>query len=117
MLKEISDISFKPTVTVDFWTGRDGRSFMGCTVHYIYQKMLKHHMLFFREVPPPHTSENIRIRFEDELDRCKVQCHFVVTDNAANMKCAFNMVEDNDTLSVHSGEDQFVTMTMMTALN
>ena len=37
---------------VDFWTGRDGWSFMGCTVHYVYQKTLKHHTLFFREVNP-----------------------------------------------------------------
>ena len=35
MLKEIAELSFKPSVTLDFWTGRDGRSFMGCTVHYV----------------------------------------------------------------------------------
>ena len=85
LLNEVKVIALKPTVTLDFWTGRDGRSFMGCTIHYVHEKELKNSMLFFREVPPPHTSENIRIKFEDELDHCGVGCFKVVTDNAA--KC------------------------------
>ena len=53
-------------------------------------------MLFFKEVPPPLTSENIRNRFEEELYHCNVKCFRVVTDNAANMKCAFLMNDDDD---------------------
>ncbi len=41
-----------------------------------------------------HTSENIRIKFEDEMDRCGVRCFQVVTDIAAKMKCAFQIVDD-----------------------
>ena len=44
LLKEISAIArhgLKPSVTVDFWTGRDKHSFMGCTVHYVYNQQLK----------------------------------------------------------------------------
>ena len=52
-------------------------------------------MLFFREVSPPHTSDNIRIKFEDELDCCRVKCFMVVTDNAANMKSAFQINADS----------------------
>ena len=54
-------------------------------------------------------SENVQIRFEDELNHCNVLCFLVVTDNAANMKCAFSMVEDNDnpSLNDYSSEDQF----------
>ena len=85
LLNEIS-CSPKPTVTLDLWTSRDNRSFMGCTIHYYYEKQIKHHMLFFQEVPPPHTAENIRIYFEDALDRCHIKCYYIVTDNAANMK-------------------------------
>ena len=92
---DLSSISpRKPSVTVDFWTGCDGRSFMGCTVHYVCDGMLKDNILFFKEVPPPHTSINIRNRFEDELDYCRVEVFCVVTDNAANMKCAFTMEVD-----------------------
>ena len=97
MLKEVAASSFKPSVTLDFWTGRDGRSFMGCIVHYVSEKMLKHHMLFFKEVPPPHTSENIRNNFEDQFDHLNVTRVVVVTDNVANMKCVFHMAaDDND---------------------
>ena len=67
---------------------------MGCTVHYVCDGMLKDNILFFKEVPPPHTSINIRNRFEDELDYCRVEVFCVVTDNAANMKCAFTMEVD-----------------------
>ena len=66
LLHEVN-IVCKPTVTLDFWTGHDGRSFMGCTIHYIHEREreLKNAMLFFSEVPQPHTSENVRIKFED----------------------------------------------------
>ena len=48
----------------------------------------------FKEVPPPHTSENIKIHFEDLLDRYEIRCFQIVTDNAANMKCAFQISVD-----------------------
>ena len=50
LLNEISVIlrvGLKPTVTVDFWSGRDNHSFMGCTMHYVHDKQLKHSMLFW----------------------------------------------------------------------
>lgn len=72
LLKEISAIARHAFVTVDFWTGRDSRSFMGCTVHYVYDQQLKHTMLCFKEVPPPHTSENIKLH-EDQLGRYEIQ--------------------------------------------
>lgn len=69
---------------------------MGCTIHYIYNGILKSNLLFFKEVPPPHNLENIRNHFEDELDRCNVHSFQVVTDNASNMRCAF-ILSDEDT--------------------
>ena len=56
----------KPNVTLDFWTGCDTRNFMDCTVHYIHEEKLKSHILFV-EVLPPHTSEHIKVCFEDEF--------------------------------------------------
>lgn len=91
LLKEISIIAshgLRPSITMDFWTGRDGRSFMGCTIHYVYNNQLKNALFCFKEVPPPHTSENIRICFEDQLDRYEIRCFQIITDNAANMKRA-----------------------------
>ena len=95
LIESITSLPLKPSVTVDFWSGRDGQSFMGCTVHFIQDGSLKNAMLFFREVPPPHTAENIRLKFEDELDQCQIQCFQVVTDTAVNMKRAFRVVYDD----------------------
>ena len=40
-LSNISSIFLrKPSVTVDFWTARDGHSFLGCIVHYIVDGIL-----------------------------------------------------------------------------
>ena len=98
----------KPSLTVDFWTGCDMRSFMGCTIHFIHEDMLKSHMLFFIEVPPPHSSHNVKVHFEDQLDIYSLSCFIVVTDNAANMKRAFEMVNQNDEdgcVDVENNED------------
>lgn len=67
-------------------------------------------MLFFEEVPPPHTSENSRNRFEDELDWCNVHSFIVIT---SNMKCAFIILDEdiqvlacaNDDMSTEDDDD------------
>ena len=79
----------KPSLTVDFWTGCNAKSYMGATVHYIHESKLKSHVLYFVEVKPPHTSEVIKDQFEVQLDNHGISCFQVVTDNAANMKHAF----------------------------
>ena len=73
--KNMSKVSFNPTVMLDFWTGHGGQSFMGCTVHFVHEGKLMQHMLFFKEYHP-HIPQKILIcnRFEDELDHCSVKC-------------------------------------------
>ena len=95
LLDDITKSITKPSATIDFWTGCDSRSFLGCTIHFLYQNMPRNHVLFFIEVPPPHTSERDRARFENELDKYGISCFMVVTDNASNMKCAFEMSTDD----------------------
>ena len=41
LFKEISSSRITPLVTLDFRTGCDIRSFMGCTVHYIFKQQLQ----------------------------------------------------------------------------
>ena len=41
------------------------------------------------------THLRVRARFEDELDKYGISCFMVVTDNASNMKCAFEMSTDD----------------------
>ena len=67
---------------------------MGCTIHCINVGILTNNILFFKEVSRPHTSIKVRNHFEDQLDHCHVQTFRVVSDNAANMKCAFTMEID-----------------------
>ena len=47
------------------------------------------------EFPPPQTAQNIKAHFEDELDNLGITCFTIITDNVANMKCAFE-VENQD---------------------
>ena len=37
-LDNITTLRTEPTVTANFWMGRDGKSFMWCTIHYIIEK-------------------------------------------------------------------------------
>ena len=67
---------------------------MGCTIHHIANVGLKNHMIFFREVTPPHTAINVQNQFEDELDRCAIQYFLVGSDNSTNKKCAFTIDDD-----------------------
>ena len=69
---------------------------MGATVHYIHEDNLKTHVLYFVEVKPPHSSENIKDNFEVQLDNYGISCFQILTDNAANMKHAFELVMMED---------------------
>ena len=90
MLKNtLAGIAFRPSMTVDCWTGRNHKAFMACTVHYIDNTKLCTALLFFRELEPPHTAVNIRQKFEEYLMEFDLVISKVVTDNAANMKKAF----------------------------
>ena len=96
LMDEITHQPSVSSVTVDFWTGCNGKSYMGSTVHYTFGNQLKSHVLFFVEVPPPHTSERVKEHFEDQLDLHNISCFKVITDNAANMKHAFELMTRQD---------------------
>ena len=95
----------KPTVTANCFTGCNRKSYMGSTVYYIHEKKLQCHTLFFVEVKPAHTSEFIKASFEDQLDNFSVQCFSVVTDNASNMKHAYELMVEADN-EIDSDEEE-----------
>lgn len=64
-----------------------------------------HTILCFKEVPPPHTSDNIKLHFEDLLDRYEIHCFQIITDNAANMKCAFQISHEIATQEIDADDD------------
>ena len=82
----------RPNVTVDGWTAQNGKPYLGCTCHYVCSKnQLQRGCLFLAELPPPHTAEQIRLKFDDEIDRYAVRPFYTITDNAANMRAAFKL--------------------------
>ena len=93
-LEELANV--KPSLTIDFWTGCNSKSYMSAIIHYIYESKLKSHVLYFVEVKPPHSSQVIKDQFEIQLDNHGISLFQVVTDNAANMKHAFELLMTED---------------------
>ncbi|KAK9953880.1 hypothetical protein ABG768_016000 [Culter alburnus] len=93
ILKKHSSIS----VTVDIWSDRTLRSFLGVTAHVcntsedVYK--LDSFLLDCRHFPSRHTGENISMAFDDITEEYTIasKIDYTMTDNAANMKCAFKV--------------------------
>lgn len=82
------------TVTTDLWTKCDLTPFMGVTAHFYNRKDHQRYnvVLALRELPHPHTGDNIYNALIDVLNDWGVDISKVfkaVTDNAANMIKAF----------------------------
>lgn len=95
------------TLTVDGWTDRKCRSFIGITCHFIDSKCEPHaYLIDFVRIKSPHTAEKIHQLTEQILDRynMKEKVYKIVTDNAATMIKAYKFgltadeeVEKDDT--------------------
>ncbi|CAF4483082.1 unnamed protein product [Rotaria socialis] len=80
------------TLTVDGWSDRRCRSFLGIICHFIDSKMIPHAVLIdFLRIKSPHTGENIRQLTEEVLDKfnIKEKVYKIVTDNASSMIKAY----------------------------
>lgn len=92
-LKKHSSIS----VTVDIWSERTLRSFLGITAHIcntsedVYK--LDSFLLDCIHFPSRHTGENLSVAFDDITEEYGTtsKIDYIITDNAANMKCAFKV--------------------------
>ncbi|CAF1509795.1 unnamed protein product, partial [Adineta ricciae] len=89
------------TLTVNGWSDRRCRSFLGVTCHFIVNKMQpRSHLIDFVRLKSPHTGENIQQLTERILDRFnkKEKVYRIVTDNASSMIKAYQFglsVEDD----------------------
>lgn len=90
-------------LTVDLWSSRDMRSFIGVTGHFILDHTMNSVMLACRRFKGPHTSENIFELYQETVALYDVgsKVTTIVTDNAANMVKAFilfpvEQFEDDD---------------------
>jgi hypothetical protein len=80
------------TLTVDGWSDRRCRSFLGITCHFIDSKMISHAVLIdFLRIKSPHTGENIRLLTEEVLDKFNIKdkVYKIITDNASSMIKAY----------------------------
>lgn len=79
-------------LTVDLWSNKQMKGFLGITGHFILDWVLKSVMICCKRFKQKHTSENIRHEYEETVSSFdinkKITC--VVSDNAANMVKAFD---------------------------
>jgi hypothetical protein len=102
------------TLTVDAWSDRRNRSYIGVTCHFINHKLEAQALLIdFVRFKSPHNSENIYHTTESILDRynIKEKVYKIVTDNASTMIKAYKFGlsvadevndEDNDEIKLNS---------------
>ena len=85
------------SVTVDIWSDRKMRGFLGVTGHYMEKEgetlQLKSSLLACDRFKGPHTAERICEQFEAICNdyQIKHKLDFIISDNAANMKKAFTV--------------------------
>ena len=90
-IKDLLNSAKDVAVTVDIWTSRDMRSYMGLTSHFILDYTLHSAMLSCTRFRGSHTGESIRDQYDEILSVFSISNKVcaTVTDNAANMTRAF----------------------------
>ncbi len=79
-------------LTIDLWSNRQMRSYIGITCHFITKKWeLQSVMLACKRVSKKHTAENISMWYEEIMAEFNIsrKIKHIVTDSASNMKKAF----------------------------
>lgn len=83
------------SITADLWSDRTMRSFFGVTAHGLNQEgdQLESFLLDCRRFCGRHSGDNIAIAFDEIIDEYDIasKVKYIITDNAANMKCAFKV--------------------------
>ena len=97
-------------LTVDIWSNRQMKSYLGVTGHFIIDFTLHSVMLSCRQFRASHTGEEILGYFLDIKDSFNIsgKVKNIITDNASNMKKAFRLLEtqvDEDDNEDEEGDD------------
>uniref|UniRef100_A0A8C7SEE1 HAT C-terminal dimerisation domain-containing protein n=1 Tax=Oncorhynchus mykiss TaxID=8022 RepID=A0A8C7SEE1_ONCMY len=85
------------SVTVDIWSDRKMRGFLGVTVHCMEKDgeriQLKSNLLACDRFKGPHTAERICKQFEAICGECSIKdkLDYIISDNVANMRKAFTV--------------------------
>jgi len=99
-------------VTLDIWSDRRMRSFIGVTCHYMLVEKfaLCTALLSCSRFSGSHTGDRIAAEIEALLDMYGIKCKvdYFITDNAANMRKAFTVnftYSDSDSVDADSSAD------------
>lgn len=85
------------SLTTDIWSDSRLRSFLGVTAHVCYKSKdsyaVESYLLDCRHFVGRHTGEHIASAFEEITEEYGIRqkISYIITDNAANMKCAFKV--------------------------
>ena len=108
MLNEIDHIS----VTIDIWSDRRAKAFLGITGHFIDVDFKLHAVLLkFVRLKGSHAAENIRNITKDILEELGIsgKIYRIITDNASNMIKAYKfgrtVNDDNDSENLPQASD------------
>jgi len=95
-------------LTIDLWSNRQMRGFLGITGHYILDWSLHSVMLACTRFCGSHTADNIAQRVDETLTCFDItdRITHIITDNAANMLKAFDLFPGSDgDISAESDSD------------
>ena len=103
------------TLTIDGWSDRRSRSYLGVTCHFVDAQMKpKAYLVDFVRFKSPHSGENIQRLTEDILERfnIKEKVFKIITDNAKSMIKAykFGLFGDEDADVFSNQTDSIVNM-------
>ena len=96
------------SLTTDQWTSKANEGYTTITGHYIDDKWKMHSpVLLTRSKPQRHTALNLAAELEEAFNEFSIQekVTAVVTDNAANIKCAVSrlgQIEDGQACFAHT---------------
>ncbi len=100
------------TLTIDGWSDRRCRSYLGITCNFLDEKIVpQSYLIDFLRFKSPHTGENIQQLTEEVLEKfnIKEKIFKIITDNASTMIKAYKLrlfgdeeaeVHENDTNSL-----------------
>lgn len=80
-------------LTVDLWSNRQMRGYLGITGHFILDWTLKSVMVCCKRFKGSHSAENIRHEYEEVISCFEIaeKISTIVSDNASNMIKAFSL--------------------------
>ena len=93
MIKQMLETISTCTITLDIWSSRRMHSYLAVTCHFISEDWEgKSILLSCQQLTDRHTAENILSGFEEVITHYSIpdKVYRVVTDNASNMKKAFD---------------------------